>query len=925
MATGSTVTLAFLDGTMDVVLAAKTIGTQKLTTKYVDVTAAATSNATSDAAIAYFDDTTSGGGSGSTGTAFTLTTNADSTLTGGSGDDTYSAVASDTTATTDTFNVSDVINGGAGSDTLNLIFTGVSTATTLAPAEVSGIETINVRALQTTAATVTTVTASNFTDAISFNADRATSALTFTGLAQGQAVGVKGNGTIANGNVGATYAASATSATLNISNGTTAGTVTEVGAGLTSTTLNSTGAANTLTNLVLAGTNNVALTINATESISTGNITGFTGTTSTITASGAATNVAETSTAAESGAVNLGTIEAATVKTINASGLTAGGITATLNANTTISVTGGAGSDFITTGAVLASGGIVAAGSGTDTLITAVANIATAAVGARYTGFENLRTTNAGAVDASFVTGISEIAVSDATQVTNLTAAQALKLRVFTDTGADSQTFALATATGTSDVATITLGSGALDTSEASDLNALTVTGFETLNLVATPGASAIAANKTSVVGSFVGATLANINLTGTAFNITNAATTLASTINASALTGDGATTSLGLTLAGTLVADSSVTGSALADSFTIGAAGSTYIGGAGADGFTTTVAILANDGVGDNTIDGGLGTDTLTVSSATTLNDNHFVNLTGMENLVVLGAGNAISVTNLASGAKAAYATGITVTSSAVQTGENAYTWTSGLYDKAVTLTDSTSQVGTTSNTSITTGAGADNITVTATSWVGSTGAHGQILVSTGAGVDTISVTTGTLVAHSTTAAVSITGGTGADVITSVGVNAATDLTVTYNVAAGDSTTTAYDTITNFDMGTGALLSSTLNFDTATLAAYAATAATGFSAAEFAVAVSAAGVVTFSGTHAATATLAEQIAAVKSVVITTTGHTAMFTNTDSLGVVSTYVFNNDAAGDSLVDLVGVTGVSLVTTNVTTAGAIFIA
>ena len=81
---------------------------------------------------------------------------------------------------------------------------------------------------------------------------------------------------------------------------------------------------------------------------------------------------------------------------------------------------------------------------------------------------------------------------------------------------------------------------------------------------------------------------------------------------------------------------------------------------------------------------------------------------------------------------------------------------------------------------------------------------------------------------------------------------------------------------------------------------------------------------VTFAGTSAAAATLAQKIAAVQSVVITNAGDSAMFTANSN-----TYVFNNNATADSLVELVGVTGTGLITTNGDTAstfaGAIFIA
>lgn len=120
--------------------------------------------------------------------------------------------------------------------------------------------------------------------------------------------------------------------------------------------------------------------------------------------------------------------------------------------------------------------------------------------------------------------------------------------------------------------------------------------------------------------------------------------------------------------------------------------------------------------------------------------------------------------------------------------------------------------------------------------------------------------------------------------------------------------------------MGTAALFSSTLDFASVGLTQYAATTATGFTSAELTVAVSAAGLVTFAGTSASGLSLAQKIAAVQSVVVTNAGDSALFTHGSN-----SYVFNNNVTADSLVELVGVTGTTLATTNATTAAMIFIA
>jgi hypothetical protein len=128
---------------------------------------------------------------------------------------------------------------------------------------------------------------------------------------------------------------------------------------------------------------------------------------------------------------------------------------------------------------------------------------------------------------------------------------------------------------------------------------------------------------------------------------------------------------------------------------------------------------------------------------------------------------------------------------------------------------------------------------------------------------------------------------------------------------AVGDSTTTAYDQVTGFLVGTLARISDKLDFAAVDVNAYAATAAAGYSASQLTVAVSAAGAVTFAGSSAAGLTLAQQISAVQSVVNVTQGDSAFWINSGS-----TYVFNNNTAGDSIVQLVGQAGTASLTTTV---------
>ena len=872
---------------------------------------------------------TAGSATTSAGSTFTLTTSSDTTLTGGTGIDTFNGIASDTSASTDTFNTTDSLDGGAGADILNITLTGTTAATTLAPAQVSNIETINVRALQTTAATVTTVAASNYTGVTAFNADRASSALTFSSLSQGTEIGMVGNLVTTNGNLIAGYAAAATSHTLNLTGGTTAGNVSITGTGLLSTTINSSGGSttgNVIGTLGLPATVTSA-TVNAATPLTTGAVTAAALTSLTVTGEGA---------------VALGTTIPATVTTLNGSAMT-GALTATLANVATQTVTLGSGNDVITTGGVLTTGS-VAAGDGTDTLVSGtMANINTATLGAKYTGFETLRLTHATANTlnlAATLSGITAIELAGDATLTGLTATQAANIKIRSnavDGTADAMSFSLATSSGTADVLTIVAGQGTTTTS-ATDIAALVANGFETINIQALAGPTSTAGaggalDRTTTVSSITSDVATAINLTGTSFNIANAATTKATTIDASALTGSGLTVPLGLTLAGTLIAGSTVTGSDYLDAFTIGAEGSTYTGGAGNDTFTTTVAILAADGTTDGTIVGGDGTDTLIVSdTSATLVDNNFTYVSGMEKLTT-----STGTTSITTGGSfnAAFASGVTIATGTL-TDAGSFTYAGGLYNNAVTLTvDGTALLANAAgeDITITTGSSADTVTITGTTWVGAaSAASGTMTISTGAGADTIAYSHGTLLATTTDKNAVITAGTGADSITKVGTNSTTVTAVSeFVMASGDSNAVVggFDTITGFDISDGANLSDNLEF--------AGTAAVGTLATstDFGTILShsiTAGVVLFddASTYASaliinSSNLADAVGYLAANSTTAMAHAFVYDSDGDAIADGTMVYSNQAT-DSLVFLAGVTTVDalIITTNAAGANDLFV-
>jgi len=625
------------------------------------------------------------------------------------------------------------------------------------------------------------------------------------------------------------YVAAATAGTLNFTNG-TLGTPTNTvsGTGLTSMTVNSSGAANVTGAVTLAATT-TALTINASSNLTTGAISNTTAAALTSMTINGAGNVNTGS----SGAVS-------TLTTLNASGLT-GNLTTVLGSAVTQTVTGGTGSDIITTGAVLTTGS-VNAGAGTDVLVLADAtHLASTTLAAKYTNFETLRLATGVTMDmANAPAGTVALQTAGVGTATNMSATQAGAVTMVTNAiagTADALTFALASSAGTADVLTITAGTG-LTSTGALDIAALGVTGFETVNIRANPGptstaggASTAAGDRTTfVTGTITGASLGSIVLTGTAVNIANVAISgrsAAVNINGSALTGDGlaAASQAGLTVSGSAYVGSTITGSGVRDVFTIGAEGSTYDGGAGNDSMTTTVALLLADGANDGTFVGGLGTDTMNVSdTAPTLTDTHFLKMSGFETLALpLGTGDTSITTG--GGFNAAFATGATITSGVMSVNTD-FVLAAGLSTVPITLTiDATSLVGTAAEVhNLVTGSAADRVTFNGDdTYVGVvTHTAGSVIIDTRAGDDTISFTHGQLLASaSAVQAFVITGGAGADTITK-GAGSLNRTTVTstsvFVMAAGDSGTTAatMDKITNFQTAgiSTNYLSDVLNFE---------------------------------------------------------------------------------------------------------------
>jgi len=854
---------------------------------------------------------------------FALTTGADG-MTGTSVNDTFNGSlifdSSEVATTAATFTIADTLNGGGGTgDTINLVVSGAQNISVVVPAaSISNIETLNVR---NTIAQTASVDASSITGLTLLTADRGIGAVTVTNLASGAEASMIGNGTIANGAFSVGYVAAATAATLNVTNGTTAGANVITGTGILSQVVNSTGAANT-TGALTGAASATSTTINATTALTTAAATNL-GATVTITGAGA---VSTGSTALESG-----------VTSLNASANT-GGLTVALGSAVTQAITGSAGDDVITSGAVLTTGS-VNAGAGDDTLVigTNVSHANTAALAAKYTNFETLSVGNS--FDMSLypdVTGVTAVAMTSKS-LTGLTATHAANVTVAGDQST-AFTVALAAATGTSDVLTMTMGTG-LTTGASFDVAGLVMTGFETANLVSNPGPTAtVGANQTVTLSVLTGATLANLNLTGNGFAITSADTTVAVAIDASALTGDNtAAGSKGLAIAGTTFATGSVvTGSALIDSVILdaGTEGVTLNLGAGADAITANVATLVADGTNDVTFNGGAGTDTVTVTNATiTMTDNHFTSISNMEKLVLTSTTGDLAL-SVGTAFNVAYPDGVTITTGEFAAAKEAVI-NAGLatVPVSVTLTMTDAVLTALEANVITTGSGADTITWTGDgNTVGVTGSTaGTIVISSGAGVDTISVVAGTLLPSTGGQFLTVTGGTGADIISATKINSTTvTAAAIYVVAEGDSLTTAYDQISSFDLGTANLMSDGIDFaststvgtlgtsiDSGTILTHSVTAAvaTFDDASTFATAI----VINSSNLSDAVGYLNANTSN-KEVL-------AFLYDSDNNGANdATMVYHNGVATDSLVMLVGITAVDalIATTNVAGANDLFI-
>jgi hypothetical protein len=744
--------------------------------------------------------------------AFTLTTNVDLWK----GTNNNDKIIADNTGAAEVTSAADEIDGGNGTDTLHIYSDG----STAGRPQLTSIETVSLHDentdLNTSSANWDSATTINLIrgDGLELTVGANVATVGLTDLVVKSVAGTTDD-TIIN------FGAERTSATVTLNKVTaTAGAADENvhinGAALTTLNVTTTGTASSVDVLDA----DAAKTINVNAGV------GLTVTSLATTGADATLNITG------AGKVTLSQLDN-DFDVVNASGNT-GGVVLTVAANNADAViTLGSGKDTVTTdddGFATTDKFAVNAGAGEDTLVIAAdADVSTADEGGRYTNFEVLqRAANANTdLDVSVFgasTTITKASLGDG-GLTKMQAALASGITLTADNA--GSTFSLATATGTSDVLTVTSAHATATTS--ADLTTVTIDGFETLNFAANSGDATLAATNDRTAVSFTSAAdLKTVNLSGTKSVNLNASAnaTKVTLISAEAVTGGAVIATGGQT--GALV----VTGSGAKDDITLGAVGTdgtvSVNAGAGDDTIKTTAAIAA----AATSIVGGNGSDILSLSdgaattAALTIADNTFRNvnveqidlsaaIAGDLNWTLGGFADRLATANggvlkISAKATALVVAGddITIDASALSTGnaanidlKNTHAADDEASDIAVTGSDGADTIAVEEATAeadtiitVTSGKGNDKITVKTTA-----DHDGKIVVDAGDGDDTVILTNAT--SDAVAADNVITLGKGNDTLALDSEGAATDFTI---VMASTAANNGVDTISGFTQGTG-------------------------------------------------------------------------------------------------------------------------
>jgi hypothetical protein len=443
------------------------------------------------------------------------------------------------------------------------------------------------------------------------------------------------------GSVNPFYVAAATQSEMTL-DGVSATDVQFSAAGLTSLKLTSTGASSTLTSL-LTSPKLASIEIVADAALSIGYFQGA--------SNPAGTNVSISGTAG----VTLTGLSDASIKSVDASANT-GGLTATLHTNNPIiAIKGSAANDNISIGSAVLSSGSVDAGSGSaDRLIVSASNtLATPALGAKYTNFEILKIQNGVTVDVSSINGITSVEIEDGagtTGATNLNATQAAAVSILSAGATGLITIGVA---GAADVAQVDTVKAALTTSgsQAINLTGLTLANIEKLELTGN-GATAVTTglvtfdtvNATAldsiIVKNAGGATIV-VDGTHVAANLSIDASQSTGLVTINASAYSPAT---GAVIKGGSTG-STLTGSANADTIIGGAGADTLIGGAGNDYL-----------LGDGTLNGVNTAEVQTMRLSGTATNSGTYTLGNTSVVVTAGDSSSVVVSAFAGAGKTAF-----------------------------------------------------------------------------------------------------------------------------------------------------------------------------------------------------------------------------------------------------------------------------
>jgi hypothetical protein len=546
------------------------------------------------------------------GQTFTLTTGLDtgSSFTGGTGNDTFSAIESSTTPVSDSLTAGDSLVGGEGTDTLVVAVSGnVATTAGVATTGIEAASIYNNNAAQDYTLDATLM--SGLTD------------IYVNGGTDGSIVSAVGS--LPNLHLTST----SQDATVTATAAATAGDADEVTIASNASALTSSATATyngiETINLAVAGATGTGGLTNyrlnlASDALETINVTGAANAYVAATFTGAAAD-SQTSTFDASAATGNVTVDF------------------TRGASATSAVTMGAGNDHVDFLSTLSEKDVIVGGEGTDTFEIGGTNdygltAATQDNGSGISGFEVLRLKSAAVVDARILTNNDAItnvvfeaggsytdsAVTDATNLSSGT----VVLDLATDSAADSLNFTAAgvgaiTSTLTAlDMETINVTTGGLGnvgltiSGATADVTKVVAAGTQSLNLTVA-GTSIATVDASGVTGlgeSFtLSATASTADMTVTPSGVTPS--------DADADTANSITTGAGDdTLTGTAYIDI-LTGGAGADTITGGGGLDQLNGGAGNDSITGGADNDAiSDGAGDDVVSAGDGIDTITLGA---------------------------------------------------------------------------------------------------------------------------------------------------------------------------------------------------------------------------------------------------------------------------------------------------------------------